>query len=154
MNVDERVPRPSQGLLGHEGMTPMKTKAPSDRMVKEKLGAAQSVWDAITRALTADHGVLTSEWKASKSDFGWMCVLNQKKRTVVYLTPEDGAVRVAVVLGERAARQALVSELPDAIKALIAEARPYAEGRGIRFPVRSAAELPIVTELLAIKMAR
>src|SRR5512137_1751244 len=109
----------------------MKPKGPSHRSVAETLGAAQEVWNAIIDALAAEHGTLTTEWKASQSDFGWMCALKQKQRTVVYLTPEHGAVRVAVVLGEWAATRALASELPDVIKALIGEARPYAEGRGI-----------------------
>jgi hypothetical protein len=131
----------------------MKPKAPSHRLVATTLGEARGVWDAIMDALGAEYGALTAEWKVSKSEFGWMCALKQKKRTVVYLTPEGGAVRVAVVLGERAAGHALASDLPDGIKALIAEARPYVEGRGIRFPVRSVAELPIVTKLVALKMA-
>lgn len=131
----------------------MKHKAPSPQLVAKMLGTAQAVWDAIMDALRAEYGTLTSEWKVSKSDFGWMCVLKQKKRTVVYLTPEDGAVRVAVVLGERAAARALASELPDSVKVLITEARSYAEGRGIRFPVRSVEELPNVTRLIALKMA-
>ena len=131
----------------------MKSKAPSPQLLATTLAAAQEVWDAILDSLGAEYAVLTSEWKLSKSDFGWMCVLKQKKRTVVYLTPEDGAVRVAVVLGERAASRTLASKLPDGIKALIAEARPYAEGRGIRFQVRSVAELPTVIDLVAMKMA-
>lgn len=130
----------------------MKQKAPSHQSVAKKLGAAREVWAAIMDSLRAEYGVLASEWKVSKSDFGWMCVLKQKNRTVVYLTPEAGAVRVAVVLGERAAALAQASELPDSIKVLISEARPYAEGRGIRFVVRSIAELPIITDLIAMKM--
>jgi Protein of unknown function (DUF3788) len=131
----------------------MMHEAPSHELVAKTLVATRDLWDAILHALGAKYPGLTSEWKASKSEFGWMCVLKHKKRTVVYLTPEDGAVRVAVVLGERAARQALASELPYAIKALITEARPYAEGRGIRFPIRSVAALPIVLDLIAMKMA-
>jgi Protein of unknown function (DUF3788) len=134
-------------------MNLMKHKAPSHELVAKTLGATRDLWDALLDALRAKYGGLTSEWKTSKSDFGWMCVLKHKKRTVVYLTPEDEAVRVAIVLGERAARQALASELPDGIKSLITEARPYAEGRGIRFPIRSVAELPIVMDLIAMKMA-
>jgi hypothetical protein len=117
------------------------------------LGAARPVWDALFDALRAEYGALTAEWKPSKSDFGRMCVLKQKKLTVVYLTPDAGAVRVAMVLGARAARRALSSELPDGIKTLIAEARPYAEGRGIRFAICSVEDIPTVTTLVAIKMA-
>ena len=79
----------------------MKHKAPSHELAAKTLGSKRDLWDAILGALEAEYCGLTTEWKASKSDFGWMCVLKHKNRTVVYLTPEDGAVRVAVVLGER-----------------------------------------------------
>ncbi len=45
----------------------------------------------------------------------------------------------------------MASGLPKNIKALIEAARPYAEGRGIRFPVGTTAEVPIVNDLVAIK---
>jgi hypothetical protein len=135
------------------GALAVKPKSPADRQTAAVLGPARPVWDALIGAFRAEYGALTAEWKPSKADFGRMCVLKQKKRTVVYLTPEAGAIRVAIVLGERAARRALSSELPDEIKTLIAEARPYAEGRGIRFPIRAVEEIPTVTTLVAIKMA-
>lgn len=131
----------------------MGSKAPSRKLIDETLGPAGEVWHALMDALHAQYGGLSLEWKASRSEFGWMCALKQKKRTVVYLTPEDGAVRVGVVLGERATTRALASEMPADIKALITEARPYAEGRGIRFPVRIMADLPMVMDLVAMKMA-
>lgn len=129
----------------------MKKEVPSPAAIAEVLGAAHALWPALLAALRAEYGELTSEWKPSKSDFGRMCVVKQKKRSLLYLTPEAGAVRVAIVLGARAAATALASDLPDAIKRLIAEARPYAEGRGIRFTITSAAELPTVMALVAMK---
>jgi len=59
------------------------------------------------------------------------------------MTPEKRTIRVAIVLGERAVALALASGIPESIKTLIKEARPYAEGRGIRFPVSSAADVPV-----------
>ncbi len=132
----------------------MEVEAPSRQAVATTLGTAQAVWDALVDAVAARHGPVTSEWKPSKSDFGWMCVLRRRKRTVIYLTPEEGTVRAAIVLGERAANQALVSALPDDIKGRIREARHYAEGRGIRLPIRSTEELPAVMDLIALKMAK
>lgn len=80
-----------------------------------------------------------------------MCLLKQKKRTLLYVTPEDVAVQVAVVLGERACKVALASDLEEKIKNLIREARPYVEGRGFRFDVKSASDVSSVIELIRIK---
>ena len=103
-------------------------------------------------ALAGTYGPIDLEWKPSKSDFGSMCLLKHKKRTLLYLTPEKNSIRVAVVLGERAVAVALDSRLPKAVKTMLQEAKPYAEGRGIRFSVNGAADLAVVEKLVAIKV--
>ncbi len=67
------------------------------------------------------------------------------------LTPEKERIWAAIVLGERAVALALASELPEDVKVLIREARPYAEGRGIPFPASSTADALIVSDLVVIK---
>jgi hypothetical protein len=129
----------------------MNTKPPSKRAVAFELGKAQAAWDGIIAALAETYGAIDQEWKPSKATFGWICLLKHKKKTLLYLTPEKEMIRVAIVLGERAAALAMASGLPKNIKALIEAARPYAEGRGIRFPVDTTAEVPIVNDLVAIK---
>ena len=131
----------------------MITNAPSEADLWSELGSAQEVWRKIIDAVAARLGPIDQEWKSSKAGFGWMCLLKKKKRTLLYMTPEKEAVLVAIVLGERAVALALASEIPAGIKTLIREARPYAEGRGIRFPVSSATDVPMVDDLVAIKMA-
>jgi hypothetical protein len=131
----------------------MKTQAPSVDELASELGSAREAWDGIIAAAAERFAPLEQEWKPSKSGFGRMCLLKHRKRTLLYLTPEKETVIVAVVLGERAAEIALASDLPESIKILVREARPYAEGRGIRFPVASAAEVSAVSRLAAIKTA-
>jgi hypothetical protein len=46
------------------------------------------------------------------------------------------------------------SSLPAAIKKMLSEARPYAEGRGIRFVVSSPRDVTTVKKLVAIKTTR
>jgi hypothetical protein len=121
---------------------------------RELLGPAVVIWDGIVQALQADHGELEPDWKPSKSDFGSMCALKLGKRTVVYLTPETDAVLVAVVLGERATTAALAGRLPEAVKTLLREARPYAEGRGIRLRATKVADVKVVRELVSLKLSR
>jgi hypothetical protein len=96
---------------------------------------------------------LDLEWKSSKSEFGRICLLQHKKRTLLYLTPEKEKVRIAIVLGERAHGLALASSLPAAIKKMFSESKPYAEGRGIRFVVNSTEEIPTIKKLVEIKIS-
>jgi hypothetical protein len=127
------------------------SRGPDEAQVIAMLGAAHEVWDGIIAAIGRQFQPLNREWKPSKSEFGWICLLKYKKRTLLYMTPDQGQVGVAVVLGERAVAIALESGLPVEIKRLIREARPYAEGRGIRFRANSRDDIPMITTLVDIK---
>lgn len=126
---------------------------PSQAELATALGSASRLWSDLLCAIEAAHAPLSQVWKPSKSGFGRMCLLQRGKRTLLYLTPDRDCVWVAIVLGERACQLAQGSDLPDDIKQLLREARPYAEGRGIRFPVASTRAFPSVASLLALKTA-
>ena len=116
-----------------------------------RLGKAIVHWNEIIDSVSANFAPIEQVWKSSKNDFGRMCLLKQKKRTLLYMIPEDGVVQAAIVLGERAVAIALASGLEEKFKNLLREARPYVEGRGIRFDVISADDVLSVVELIRIK---
>jgi hypothetical protein len=45
----------------------------------------------------------------------------------------------------------MASSIPAAIKKMFAEARPYAEGRGIRYAAESLRDVPAIISVVAIK---
>jgi Protein of unknown function (DUF3788) len=127
-----------------------KANSPTDSELKAVLDAADVLWFGIIRAVEEMAGPLERQWKPSKAGFGRMCLLQHQHRTLLYLTPDKGQVWIAVVLGERAYGLAMASSLPAAIK-LFSDAKPYAEGRGIRFAVNSVSEIPMIAKLVEIK---
>jgi hypothetical protein len=128
-----------------------KVKPPTVPELRAFLGSADILWSEIVQAVEGAASPLDTEWKPSKTEFGRLCLLQHKKRTLLYLTPEKETVRVAIVLGERAYGLAMASSLPAAIKKMLSEARPYAEGRGIRFAVSSPSDVSTVKKLVEIK---
>jgi hypothetical protein len=128
-----------------------KVKPPTDAELRAALGSADVLWSGIVNAVEDLASPLDTEWKPSKAEFGRMCLLQHKKRTLLYLTPEKEKIRVAIVLGERAYGLAMASSLPAAIKKMFSEARAYAEGRGIRFVVSSASDVSTVKKLAELK---
>jgi hypothetical protein len=130
---------------------PAKVKPPTNAELKVALGSAGVVWSGIVHTVEEMFVPLDKQWKPSKAGFGRICLLQHKKRTLIYLTPDKEKVWMAIVLGERAYGLAMASSLPVAIKKMFSEARPYAEGRGIRFPVSSLSDIPMITKLLEIK---
>jgi Protein of unknown function (DUF3788) len=124
---------------------------PSKTELEDTLGSALPLWAGVIHGAETTYAPLTKLWKSAKAEFGRMCLLQHKKRTLLYLTPDRGKVWIAIVLGERAYQLAMSSSLPDGIKKLLLEASPYAEGRGIRFPISSPNDLSMVAKLLEIK---
>jgi len=133
---------------------PTKTKSPTEAELKAVLGSAGALWSGIVQSIEAKFAPLDRQWKPSKAAFGRLCLLQHKKRTLLYITPDQEKVWIAIVLGERAYGLAMASSLPAAIKKMFSEARPYAEGRGIRFPVSSLSDIPMITKLVEIKSQR
>lgn len=80
----------------------MKTDVPSEKDLLAELGRAKDIWERVIASVVEKVGTVEQEWKPSKASFGRICLLKQKKRTLLYLMPEKDALRVAVVLGERA----------------------------------------------------
>lgn len=116
------------------------------------LGGAFAMWTGIVRVAEELASPLDIEWRPSKIPFGQVCLLRHKRRTLLYLLPEKASVTVAIVLGERAYGLAMASTLSAAIKKSLSKARPYAEGRGIRVPVKSARHLVTIRKLVEIKL--
>ncbi|MCE5250550.1 DUF3788 family protein [bacterium] len=127
-------------------------KSPTDAELKAVLGSADSLWSGIVHVVEDMVSPLNTEWKPSKTEFGRMCLLQYKKRTLLYLIPEQEKICVAIVLGERAYSLAMASSLPAAIKKMFSEARPYVEGRGIRFSVNSPGDISTIKKLVEIKI--
>jgi hypothetical protein len=141
----------------------VKVEPSSKAELEATLGAAFPLWKAIVRMVEGTCRPLDQVWKPSKAEFGRMYLLQCKQRTLLYLTPDLDRVWIAIVLGGRASPRAahalhgiygqlaMASGLPEVIKQLLLVAKPYAEGRGIRFSIRSAEELPTVARLVEIK---
>lgn len=119
---------------------------------KAALGPAYTLWAGIVGVVEELASPLDIEWRPSKIAFGHSCLLRHKQRTLLYLLPEKASVTVAIVLGERACGLAMASTLSDAVKKALSEARPYAEGRGIRVPVKTTRDLATIRKLVAIKL--
>jgi hypothetical protein len=130
---------------------PAAAKAPTDAELKAVLGSAGELWSGIIHAVEEMFVPLDQQWKPSKAAFGRICLLQHKKRTLLYITPDKEKVWIAIVLGERAYGLAMAGSLPVAIKKMFSEARPYAEGRGIRFPASSLSDIPLIAKLVEIK---
>jgi hypothetical protein len=125
---------------------------PTEKAVQSALGKSYSLWKQLIADLRRELNLDGADWHSSGVKYGWSHRLQLKKRNIVYLGPRDGFFVAAFVLGDRAVTTARQSELPAHVLTLIAEAKRYAEGTGIRIEVKEPADLAVVKTLARIKM--
>jgi hypothetical protein len=130
---------------------PADAETPSAAELEGLLGPAAALWSGIIRAMEERFTPLERQWRPCKAAFGRICLVRHRKRTLLYLTPDRGKIWMAIVLGERAYGIAMSSSIPATIKRMLAEAAPYAEGRGIRYSVDSLRAIPTIIKLVEIK---
>ena len=130
-----------------------KAHPPSPAELDAMLGRSAALWRRLVDEVQLAHGPLEELWNFAGPKFGWSLRLKDRKRVVVYVTPERRHFLAGLVLGEKAVAAARTSDLAPAIVRQIEEARSYAEGRGVRLEVRTAADLADVLKLLAIRMS-
>lgn len=132
---------------------PSKPKAdapPSEAAVRRALGPAVAAWDALLDPARNR----TREWKRYGKTHPWSLRVNEGKRTVLWLVPEEGVLRVAVILGEKAVARGLAGSLSQKLKRELRDATAYPEGRAVRYRMKSAARVRDVEKLIDLKMAR
>lgn len=130
-----------------------KTSPPVERTVQHVLGRAGPLWTQLRAALQAAHGPLVEEWNFAGKAYGWSLRLKRGKRAIVYMTPCRGSFLASFALGEKACAAARDAGLDPSVLALIDAAPRYAEGRGVRVPVRRKRDVQDIVRLAAIKIA-
>lgn len=126
---------------------------PTEPDLEAALGPAIGPWRSLKARLALDFDPLAEGWTFSGKAYGWSLRLKHRDRAVVYLTPLAGRFRAALALPERAMPAALEADLPESIRAILASAPTYPEGRAIRLEVASEDDLASVIALARIRMA-
>jgi hypothetical protein len=129
-----------------------KSGAPARDALEAVLGAAYRWWEALQLRLAIDHDPLLADWTFSGRRNGWTLRLKHRDRPIVYLTPLAGRFRANLAIPERAMTAALEADLPEAVRAIVASAPAYVEGRAVRFEVASEDDVAAVLRLAQIRM--
>jgi hypothetical protein len=129
-----------------------KSKVPGDADLSKALGGNYRIWIEIKEYVIDSFPGAIEEWNHSGRNYGWGFRLKDKKRVIIYMIPCDGFFRIALVYGEKATHDALLSSISGDVKKIIETAPVYGEGRGFRIDIKSSEQIPDVKELVRIKL--
>ncbi len=130
-----------------------KSHPPTTAELTAALGDSKALWDKLLDELADEHNLTVQEWNSYSPKAGWSLRLKLKDRNIVYLAPRTGCFLASFVLGDKAARAAHKSGLPQSVIKIINEAKRYAEGTGVRIEMKKPKDIEIAKQLAAIKLA-
>ena len=123
-----------------------KNVIPDEEALNDALGDAKALWDKIL-SLSGGSG----EWKFYTKAAGWTYPVKQGKRTLFYMMPKNGAVRLIFVYGERAVEAAKSAGLPEQVLDDLLRAAVYVEGRSVSISITGVADIDTAQKLLQLK---
>ena len=129
-----------------------KAFVPDDAALKKALGKTFTMWKDIEEYTLSSKPGSSGSWNISGAKYGWNYRVTDKKRVLVYLLPRDGFFKAAFVFGGKAYDEVMAGRVSDNIKSGLKEAKPYAEGRGIRIVVDSNKIVRDIKKLIDIKI--
>lgn len=129
-----------------------KNSPPTKTGLETALGRSYQHWTGLIAWLDGHLGPIKETWQFSGIKWGWNLKIQQRKRAILYLTPQEKSFLVGFALGEKAVKAAVEAGLPDETLEIINEAPRYAEGRGVRLPVRNKAQVEAVKLVAKAKM--
>lgn len=130
-----------------------KTVTPTTNELKKRLGSTFSLWQAIEDFTKESYVGANGEWKFSGEKFGWSYRINDKKRVLVYLLPRERFFKVGFVFGDKTLEKIYKSDISEAIKSELKEAKKNAEGKGIRIVVKNDSDYKDIEKLIMFKIA-
>lgn len=125
---------------------------PSEEVIAGHLGRANAAYLAMLEHNRSAYPDSEERWKYYNDGKSWLFNLSRKKKTLLWLSVEDGFFRATFYLNAAGGEALLGSALPDELK----EQFGAAEGkkiRGVTVHVKAKKDLEAYKELLAIKAA-
>jgi hypothetical protein len=135
-----------------ENVFKTKETEPDEEMIKGALGDAYIYFEHLRWFVDEEIGPTTREWKFYGEKLGWTLKTFLKRRNLFFISIYDGYFKIAFVFGDKAVDGILDSGIATSLKRELAEARKYAEGRGLSIRVDNAGCLDDVKELIRIKV--
>lgn len=130
-----------------------KNAKPTAADLEKALAHTYPIWNDLEEFTLANYPKAICEWNYAGDTYGWNYRMKDKKRALIYFLPRDKFFKIAFVFGEKALTQIYESDISEAIKTELRNAKKYAEGTGIRIEVKESSVVADIQKLLKFKIA-
>ena len=134
------------------GIFDNKEIVPNDEDLENVLKGSLSVYNELISFLENDYGPLTNEWKFYSKEAGWTLKISNKKRNLLFFSPNEDYFLVTVSMGMKVSKIVLDSDISDNTKDLIKQATVCGGGnRYILIEIRNEEDLEDIKTIINIR---
>lgn len=124
---------------------------PSDESLKDILQAGKAQWDAYVDFINQSVSGASGQWKYYGKAWGWCLVFIEKKKNIVYLTPDQERFFASFVFNDKNRITAQEMGVPADILSIIESGKANSAGHTFDIIVQDSKDLELVKMLLKIK---
>jgi len=129
-----------------------KSTQPTEKQLKDAIADTYEYWNKIKNRITALYGDTKVEWKFYSKKSGWTLKTLLKKRNLFFFQPFANYFSLTFVFGDKAVNVIEESDVSEALKRVLRDAKKYAEGRSLLVMVKTRNDLTDVNRLIDIKV--
>jgi hypothetical protein len=120
---------------------------PSDKVLKDTLGDVYDVLESFLATITNEAYLLSFEWRYYNDGKAWLCKVQHKKKTILWLSVWEGFFKVSFFFTEKHLEAIAALDISEAIKTELASAKPVGRLIPMIFNINNASQLE---ELLTV----
>lgn len=124
---------------------------PDDAVLKKVLGDSFAAYQALLE-LFKKHG-LVYEWRYYKDGKAWLCKVQKKTRTIVWMSAWKGFMQATVYIPGKHLDALYALDMADSVKARIEATKNVGKSKPCIFEVRSTAPFADLEKLIIFKLA-
>jgi len=124
---------------------------PDEEVLKSVLGESYSAYSELLR-LYEENG-MTHEWRYYKDGKAWLCKVQKKKKTIVWMSAWQGYMNAAVYVPERLMDQVYALNITDETREKIKTTKNVGKSKPCIFEIRNTDNLKDLNEVMQFKMS-
>jgi hypothetical protein len=108
---------------------------PDEHLLKSILGRSYNAYRSLLQLFDANE--MNNEWRYYKDAKAWLCKVQRKKRTIVWMSAWKGYMRATIYLPERHTKEVYALDISDEAKKRIRDTKNVGKSKPCIFEIRN-----------------
>lgn len=130
-----------------------KTQFPTEEIIFSHIGKSQALWCSLFEYIHSTHPNFIGEWRYYNDGKSWLYKLQNKKKTVFWLSIIKGSFRTTFYFPIRVEQQILESPIPDELKEQFAGGKKFNKVRFITITYKKKKDVENAKALIGLKLS-